>query len=562
MVPIFRTAHLFTRDFAGKLFFCLALALGLALCPPCRTDAAPGLAVQADGEKRTRGDTMVIGTVGEASNLIPYMSSDSASSAISGNFYVAPLKYDKDLHVVPWAAESFEVLDEGRLLRFTLREGIVWEDGVELTADDAEFTYRLMTDKKTPTAYSGDFLAIREFRKTGRYSFEVAYEKPYPRSLSTWMGALLPRHRLEAGGPEGIRGNPLARQPISCGPYLFRQWQAGSFVDVAANPRYFEGQPFIDRLLYRIIPDTTTLFLELKANKVDVMESMTALQYKFQAGEPPFSNEYNTYRTLASVYIYLGYNLKSPLFSDMRVRRALAHAINKKDLVKGALLGQGEPTIGPYKPDSWAYNHDVVDYPHDMEKARALLAEAGWVKGASGYLEKNGAPFSFTLLTNQGNEDRITTAVLLQYQLQQLGIEVKLRTLEWSAFINNFVTPGHFDAVVLGWTIPHDPDNYAVWHSSSVGTALNFIGYANEEVDRCLEAARSTLDQAERKTYYDRIQEILHEEQPYSFLYVPYALAAIQKRFRGIEPAPAGIFYDRDKWWVPLEDQRHRMVAP
>lgn len=503
---------------------------------------------------------MIIGMTGEASNLIPHLSSDSASSAISGNFYVAPLKYDKDLNVVPWAAEAFEVLDSGRLLRFRLKQGIFWEDGVELTADDAEFTYKLMINPKTPTAYSGDFLAIREFRKTGRYSFDVVYDKPFPRSLSTWMGALLPRHRLEAGGPESLRGNPLARKPISCGPYLFRKWEAGAFVEMASNPRYFDGQPFIDRLVYRFIPDTTTLFLELRAGKADVMESMTALQYRFLANKPPFSEQYETYKTLASVYVYLGYNLKNPLFSDMRIRQAFAYAINKKDLVKGARLGQGEPTIGPYKPDSWAYNHAIEDYPHDLEKARALLADAGWVKGKSGFLEKDGKPFSFTILTSQGNEDRITTAVILQYQLQKLDIEVKLRTVEWSAFINNFVQPGLFEAVVLGWTIPYDPDNYDVWHSSRIGTALNFIGYSNKEVDACLEAARSTLDRAERKKQYDRFQEILHREQPYCFLYVPYSLSAVQKRFKGIEPAPIGIFYNSDKWWVPLDDQRYRMV--
>lgn len=545
---------------ARKRLACAVWAFSLLLLCFCQAVCRPANALAA-AEEKVRGDAMVLGMTAEASNLIPYMSSDTASSAISGNFFVAPLKYDKDLNVIPWAAESFETLDDGRLLRFRLHKGIFWEDGVELTADDAEFTYKLMTDKKTPTAYSGDFLAIKEFRKTGKYSFEVAYEKPFPRSLSTWMGALLPKHRLEAGGPEGIRGNPLARRPISCGPYLFRHWQAGAYVDMVSNPRYFDGQPFLDRLVYRVIPDKTTLFLELKAGKADVMDSMSAMQYTFLANKPPFSDEYNTYKTLASVYIYLGYNLKSPLFSDIRVRRAFAHAIDKKDLIKGALLGQGQAAIGPYKPDSWAYNHDIQDYPYDLDKARALLAEAGWVKGKSGLLEKRGVPFSFTILTNQGNEDRITTAVILQYQLQKLGIEVKLRTLEWSAFINNFVVPGHFDAVVLGWTIPHDPDNFAVWHSSSVGTALNFVGYANKEADACLEAARSTLDQATRKKFYDRFQEILHEEQPYCFLYVPHQLSAVQKRFRGVEPAPIGIFYNMDKWWTPLEDQRHRMVV-
>ena len=156
-------------------------------CPFAEETAAP-----PEGAPVT-GGRILMGTIGEPSNLIPYMASDSASSEITGLLYVAPLKYDKDLNVVPWAAASYEVLDGGRLLRFVLRDDIRWEDGAPLTADDVEFTYRLMIDPKTPTAYSGDFLAIESFRKTGRLSFEVRYAKPFARSLMTWMGAILPQ---------------------------------------------------------------------------------------------------------------------------------------------------------------------------------------------------------------------------------------------------------------------------------------------------------------------------------------------------------------------------------
>lgn len=504
---------------------------------------------------------MLLGMVGEASNLIPYLASDTASSSITGHLYVAPLKFDENIQPVTWAAERFELLDDGLLLRFTLKKGIYWEDGVELTADDAEFTYQMMIDPETPTAYAGDYKAIKEFRKIDKYTFEVAYEKPFPRSLSTWMGALLPKHKLQGLGGEGLRGTPLARKPISCGPYLLRNWVAGSQLTLTANSGYFEGRPFIDRLLYRIIPDTTTMFLELKAGKLDIMEALTALQYTYQAQKPPFSDEYATYRSLASTYTYLGYNLKSPLFSDVRVRQAFAYAINKQDIIKGALLEQGEATIGPYKPDSWIYNKNIQDYPYDPEKALALLAEAGWTRGKSGLLEKNGMPFSFTILTNQGNEQRVKTAIIIQSQLQNIGVEAKIRTVEWAAFLNQFVIPGFFDAVVLAWTIPHDPDGFDVWHSSRIGGGLNFTGYGNKEADACLEEGRSTFNQSVRKKAYDKFQEILHREQPYCFLYVPYQLSAVQKRFKGVAPAPIGIFYNSDRWWVPLDDQRYRIEA-
>ncbi len=513
----------------------------------------------AHGQQPSYGDALVSGMIGEPSNMIPYLSSDSASSEVYGHFYVAPLKYDRDLKVIPWAAERFEILDEGRRLRFTLRRGILWQDGVELSADDVEFTYRKMIDPETPTAYGGDFRAVREFRRLDRYSFEVLYEHPFPRSLSTWMGGIWPKHALEG---QDLRSAPQTRKPLSCGAYLLDEWEAGARLSLSANRDFFEGRPFIDRLIYRIIPDLTTMFLELKAGKLDLMASLTALQYLFQAKEASFAERFTTHRTLASAYTYLGYNLKSPLFSDLRVRQALAHAIDKEDIIKGALLGQGVPTTGPYKPDAWAYNSAIADYPHDPEKALSLLAEAGWVKGASGLLEKGGAPFSFTLLTNQGNDQRIKTAIILQSQLAKIGIEAKIRSVEWAAFIKQFVMPGHFDAVVLGWTLPQDPDGYDVWHSSRIGNGgLNFVGYADSEADACLERARSTLDQAARKKEYDRFQEILHRDQPYAFLYVPYQLSAVDRRFRGIDPAPAGIFHNTNQWWAPLDEQRYRMQA-
>ncbi|MDR2488428.1 MAG: peptide-binding protein [Desulfovibrio sp.] len=518
--------------------------------------AAEGNADAGNGQPES-GDILVYGMLGEPSNLLPYLSSDSASSEVAGQFYVAPLKYDKDFNVVKWAAEDYSVLDGGLRLRFTLRKGVHWQDGVELTADDAEFTYRTMVDPNTPTAYAGDFKAIKVFRRLDRYSFEVEYEKPFPRSINTWMGSLMPGHIL-AG--LDLRGVSQARSPLSCGPYLMEQWEAGASLSLAANPDYFEGRPYIDRVVYRIIPDLTTMFLELKAGKIDVMSSMTAQQYLYQAKDPFFTAQYNTYRSLASSYVYMGYNLKSPLFSDARVRRALAYAVNKGDIVKAALLGQGVSTIGPYKPDSWAYNTGIEDYPHDPAKALLLLEEAGWSKSAGGLLEKDGRRFSFTLLTNQGNEQRIKTAVVIQSQLQPLGIEVKIRTVEWAALIQQFVSPGYFDAVILGWTIPQDPDGFEVWHSSRIGGGLNFVGYADKEADACLDAARSTFDQIERKKRYDRFQEILHRDQPYCFLYVPYTLSAVHKRFRGVESAPAGIFHNTNQWWAPLDKQRYQTV--
>lgn len=254
--------------------------------------------------------------------------------------------------------------------------------------------------------------------------------------------------------------------------------------------------------------------------------------------------------------------MKNPLFTDKRVRQAIAYAINKDEIIKGVLLGLGKPATGPYKPGTWAYNDKVRKYDYSPQKARELLRATGWTNlSKDGILEKDGKPFIFEIVTNQGNETRQKCAEIIQRQLKEVGIEVKIRILEWSAFVNDFVNKRRFDAVILGWTIPLDPDAYDVWHSSKTAPEeLNFISYKNPEADEMLEKGRSTFDQKQRKKCYDRFQEILTEDQPYTFLYVPEALVIINKRFRGVEPAPIGLEHNFIKWYVPKDEQKYVMT--
>lgn len=549
MIALFRTC---LNKAILLLLFVFMLPCGVLAQGPARgAEEAP---------KPEYGGRLILGTIGEPSNLIPYLSSDAPSHEAADYLYVAPLKYDKDLQVVPWAAESCKVENGGEKLSFVLRKGIMWQDGVELTADDVEFTYRLMIDKNTPTAYAEDFLTVKEFRKTGRYSFEVYYSEPYARALSTWMGAILPKHVLEG---EDLLNTKYIRAPLSSGTYLLSSWTPGTRLEFGFNPNYFEGRPYIDKIMSRVIPDTSTMFLELKAGKLDLM-SLSPYQYTRQTNGPRWDENYNKYEYLSFSYTYMGYNLKNPLFSDARVRRAIAHAIDKKGIVHGVLMGLGQATIGPYKPGTWPYNTEIEDYSFDPELARKLLAEAGWrEKNPDGILVKDGRPFSFTLMTNQGNEQRIKIAEIIQNQLESVGIEVRIRTVEWAAFIEKFINPRNFDAIIMGWTIAQDPDNFDVWHSSKYeGTGLNFIGYSNPEVDDLLNKGRHLLDPEKRKPIYWRIQEILHEEQPYLFLYVPLALPIIRSDVKGIEPAPAGITYNQDKWWIKKSADERPALSP
>lgn len=530
----------------------LAVVLLLAGCE--RKDV---LIPASDKEaKPAHGDTIIMGSIGEPSNLIPAISSDSASSDINGLVYNGLVRYDKNLQVEPVLAESWEIAKDNLTITFRLRKDVKWHDGAPFTSADALFTYRLMVDPKTPTAYAEDFKQVATAEAPDPYTFRVTYAKPLATALITWSFPVMPRHLIEG---KDVTQSPLARRPVGTGPYKFVEWRTGEKVVLESNPDYFEGEPYIRRVVYRIIPDPSTMFLELQSGGLDTM-GLTPLQYARQTDNPAFERRFKKYRYPAFAYTYLGFNLRRPMFADRRVRQALAYAVDKKEIIDGVLLGLGQVANGPYKPGTWVHNPDVPSYPYDPKKAKALLAEAGWTdSNGDGILDKGGKPFSFTLMTNQGNDPRIKTAEILQRRFRDVGIEVKVRVMEWASFLKEFVNPGNFDAIIMGWTIPIDPDAYDVWHSSKTGEGeLNFIHFRNAEVDELLEKGRRTLDQAGRKKIYGRFQEILAEEQPYIFLYVPDALPVVASRFRGIEEAPAGIMYNFHRWYVPEGEQKYK----
>jgi peptide/nickel transport system substrate-binding protein len=528
-----------------------AAVLAVLACAPAEKG---DVAARSGTAAPAHGDIMVEGSIGDASNLIPLLSTDSTSHGIAAMIFNGLVKYDKDVNVVGDLAESWEISRDGLVITFHLRKGVKWHDGRPFTAADVLYTYQVTVDPKTPTAYAGDFLKVRKAEALDDYTFRVTYDKPFAPALMSWSVGILPKHLLVG---QDITTSPLGRHPVGTGPYKFKEWVTGQKIVLVANPDYFEGRPYIDGQILRIIPDMATMFLELRANGIDRM-GLTPLQYTRQTENALFRRDYNKFRYLSFAYTYLGFNLKNPLFADKRVRQAIAYAVNREEIIAGVLLGLGQPATGPYKPGTWAYNGKVRSYAYDPAKARALLAEAGWRDAdGDGGIEKEGQPFAFEIITNQGNEVRGKCAEIIQRRLAEVGIRVKIRVVEWSAFVNDFINKRKFDATLLGWTIPMEPDLYDVWHSSKTRPQeLNFVSFANAEVDALIVKARETFDTRLRKRCYDRIQEILAEEQPYLFLFVPDALPIVHARFRGVETAPLGIGWNYIKWYVPKEEQK------
>ena len=540
----------------------IALALVLTLTTACSRGTEPPhakLPAAASESAPVPGDVLVLASIGDASNLIPMLSTDSSSHEVAGFMYNGLVKYDRDYNIVPDLASSWDIENDGKLIRFHLRTDVLWHDGEKFTAGDVMFTYKTIVDPKTPTAYASDYKLVKEARVVDDYTFEVTYDKPLAPALISWGSLqMLPEHLLKG---KDISKSGLARKPVGTGPFKFKTWESGSRIVLEANERYFDGKPPLLGILYRIIPDQNTEFMELKAGNIDFM-GLTPLQHLRQTAAPDFAQKYNKYKYLADGYTFLGFNLTRAPFDDVRVRRAMAHAIDKQEIIRGVLMGLGEEAVGPYKPGTRWFNKDVQRYPYDPAKARGLLREAGFEDtDGDGVVDKGGRPLAFTIITNQGNPLREKTLQIIQERLKGVGIQAKIRVIEWTSFLKNYVDKGDFDAVLLGWNITQDPDNHTVWHSSNaVKGGLNFISYKNPEVDRLLEEGRSTFNEEERRKAYFRFQEILAQDQPYVFLYVPYALPAVSSRIRGIMPAPAGITYNLEKWYVPANLQKYRAV--
>ncbi len=534
----------------GLLLMVCCLGLG---CGCDRRD--DDLAGQGQAGPPVAGDTLIIGSGADAVTLLPVLASDGTSGDINGLVYNGLVRYDKDLNIEGELAERWEISPDNLTLTFHLRRGVRWHDGEPFTAEDVLFTYRLLVDPKTPTAYAERYRQVATAEVLDAYTFRVRYHKPLATALISWAFSVHPRHLLE--GVE-ITKSPLASRPIGTGPYRFVAWKRGEKVVLEANHDYFEGSPYIQRVLYRVIPDASTMFLEMQSGGLDHM-GLTPLQYARQTDTPAFRRRFRKYRYPAFAYTYLGYNLRRPMFQDKRVRQALSYAIDKQEIIDGVLLGLGQVASGPYKPGSWANSSKVPRYRYDPERARALLAEAGWQDSdGDGVVDREGKPLTFTIVTNQGNDQRVKAGEIIQRRLSEVGVKVKLRVVEWAAFLKEFINPGNFDATILGWSGGIDPDVYNVWHSSKTGPGeLNFIAFHNAEVDQLLEAGRRTFDLKKRKGAYDRFQQILAEEQPYTFLYVPDSLPVVAARFRGIQPAPAGIMYNFNQWYVPKQEQKY-----
>ena len=532
------------RSLAGGLT-ALVLGAGSATAADDRPAGGP-----------VHGGERITAMAAEASNLIPFMAGDSASSAVGGLIHTTLLRYDRNLALTGEAARSWEVANGGKTITFHLREDAQFSDGHPLTSEDVAYTWRTVVDPDTRTPYSSDYKRVERIETPDPHTFVVHYGEPYAPALSTWASlSILPAHIL---ADQDINDTPFARDPVGAGPYRLQRWLSGQAIELTSHRQWFRGRPYIDKVTFRIIPDTTTQFLELEAGNIDQMSPSPALFQRTFPARPDLRERIATYKYLGNNYTYLGFNLRREPFTDIRVRRAIAHAIDRQELIKGVMLGLARRISAPYKPGTRWYPEGIRPYAYDPDKARALLAEAGWTDSdGDGVRDKGGKRLAFEIVTNNDNKQRKIAATLIQRRLKKVGIAVELRLVEWATFISQFINTHDFDAVILGWSLSLDPDQYSIWHSSQQDPGqFNFVGLEDPAVDRLLEAGLKTFDAAERERIYHEFARELLEASPIVYLYAPLSLSAIHKRIQGVEPAPAGIEYNVEEWYIPRRLQR------
>ena len=522
----------------------------------------PSETIDYNGEfKNISGGTLINAMAGEPSNLIAMIAGDSASSAIAGNIFNSLLKYDENLDYAPDLAESWEISNNQKTITFKLKKNLQWADGKPLTSADILFTWRLITNPNTRTPYSSDYQLVKNASTPDPLTFKVTYESSYAPALDTWTSLhILPKHILK---DEDINNTFFSQRPTGSNYYKLDEWISGQQVTIKANDKSILGAPSISKLISRIIPDTSSQFLELTADNIDVMNINPIQFQRVFPARKDLQQKIALYKELGNGYTYLGFNLKKAPFNDIRVRQALNYAIDKDEVIKGVLLGLGEAISSPYKPGTRWNNPNLSPYPYNPTKALKLLKNAGYVKDKNGSLIKNGTPLKFEIITNQ-NKQREMTAVLIQRRLQEIGVEVSIRVIEWASFVNRFIKTGEFDVVVLGWSLSLDPDQYNIWHSSQQGPGqFNFLGYSNNRVDKLLELGRKELNPLKREKIYHEFSKYLLEDSPIVYLYAGYGLSAVHKRVKGIKnpSPPAGIYHNNYDWFIPKPLRRNEILA-
>jgi len=519
-----------------------AAGAGAALGAACEPGAAP-----AGGSPPVTGgaagpDTVVTSGVADVQTLNPILSNDGSSQVAWELMFESLVVPDpKTGNPAPWLAERWDQSSDGLTYTFKLRSNVTWHDGRPFTADDVKFTFDAILDPKVQTALRSRLDAVASTDAPDPLTFRMRLKgSSCPTLINAMVTPIVPKHLL-AGSSDFNKDAFGTSRPVGTGPFTFVEWVKDDHVTLTANPSYWHGKAKIGRWIRKVVKDNTVAAAQLRSGELDwaIVQPESFDDLKAEA-------RLNVLRYGNSTINYIAYNLDRPLFQDKRIRQALTYALDRASIIKTLFNGQGEVLHSPILTFSWAYDPNVRQYPFDPERAKQLLAEAGWTAGAGGALQKAGVPLRFAIATNAGNKAREGVLTIAQDQWRKVGADAQQQLLQLNALNEKLQRTHDFDAVV-GQLVPGvDPDQTSFWSSKEYPGGQNFGHYSSPAADALLEQGRTLAgcDQTARKAIYDRLQATLMDDLPVTLLYQPVTLIAHDRRLRGIAPT----VYARPQW--------------
>jgi len=548
----------------------LVAALTLGALASCGGELA---AEPAEADASTTRDMLVIGTQSDIGVLNPVVQETAADDYVLQALSVrmTGLEFDCSLKKSPAYAKSWEWNDEGTVLKVELRDDLTWEDGTKVTAADVAFTYELVSD---PVVASARLAFIERMNPDARprviddthieWHFTNAYDRDTQMSHTSLP--LVPKHVFADADRASLRGHERSNRPLSYGPWRLETWEPNQRLVLEPN-EHFTGpeymKPRLSRIVYRVIPEYSTRLIELETGGIDHMQSILVQDADRLREEHP---EINLVRRGWRAMDYVAWNLKDPLFEDKAVRTALAMATDVDGMIGKLLTGKdGEKfarratsTITPAL--CGVHNDDIAPIAHNADQAKQMLASAGWRDtNGDGVLDKDGKKFEFTLSTNTGNKRRADSAVLLQDQLKKVGVVVNIEKTESNAFFEN-LRKRDYQAALAGWVAGLFVDPTDIWHceDDEHKYEFNFTSYCNPKVDELIEKGLNTPVPKDSAPLWQEVQQLVHDDQPYLFLWWMDEIVGISDRFENTKIDILSPLNDLHQWEVPEDKVKYR----
>jgi peptide/nickel transport system substrate-binding protein len=463
----------------------------------------------------TPAKVLVVGQIAEPKSLDPATVTAVNDFRIVMNLYDGLVRYkDGALEVEPALAKSWNISSDGLTYTFALRSGVKFHDGSDFTADAVKFDFDRMLDEKSPYHNTGPFplsffySAVKEVKVIDPLTVEFDLKDPYAPFLSNLA---YPTGLIVS--PEAIKkfGKDIGRHPSGTGAFIFKEWESNSKVILQRNSAYWGGPPKLDAVVFRPITDANTRVAEMLSGGIDMMVEVPP----DSLGQFKDGARYQIFQQAGPHLWFLILNAKEPPFNDKRMRQAVNYAVNKRAITDSILQGTAQVAAGPTPPAfAWAYDDTLRPYAYDPSKAKELIKESGYDgKELTFYVTEGGS----------GMLDPVPMGTAIQADFAAVGLKVKIETYEWNTFLGK-VNPGlegKANLAEMAW-MTNDPDTLpylalrtAAWPDKG---GFNSGYYSNPDVDKLLEQARQSTDQAERAKLYKKMQEIVHDDAPWLFV--------------------------------------------